>query len=385
MELKLFPHTIICYTDLLSHKIVNEHLKTITAISQINLTEYNIDALTEALSYPYQGSIISTPASSIEELNAIKVKALENHFNLVIISEGVFEGHTVISPKTISNIIIETDLGVIKELGLEKCVIVSDIHGCYESFRNLLLDNKGIKIDKDGKIVVIDETKYVKHILVGDYLDKGKYSEIRKTINLIANNLEHFEIVIGNHEYWVMQYLQGKIETSNVNTELIGKHFQSVLLLMKDEQLRENFYKIYKASYHCIETTFAIITHAPCKNIYLGKQDVESLRNMRMLKMPRISEFSSYADFIKARNENVSFIFEDASQFNKYHIFGHVSSSEVFKYKNKICIDTGCISGGSLTAAIIDESGEITFKHYSETKPYKPETLIKFVETTEEQ
>ena len=247
-----------------------------------------------------------------------------------------------------------------------KFCVVGDVHGSIQEFKTMLTDNKGISIDKKtNKFIITDSSKYMKHILVGDYIDKGDYRNIKQTIELIYNNLEHFIVCIGNHEYWVAEYLLGKIKPSNGNTAIIGQWFQTVVLLLHDVELREKFFAIYKKSFHSIETPIAIITHAPTAKQYLNKSDGVSLKFQRNLQLTKFSDEDKIELEIKLyeRDKFFTFLKEEASHEDKYHLFGHTEIPEVFKYKNKICLDTGCISGGSLSVAIFNDD-KLEFKSY---------------------
>jgi len=261
----------------------------------------------------------------------------------------------------------------------QKYCIVGDIHGSYETFIEMLNDNKGILV-KNGKIFVTDESKKFKYILVGDYLDKGDYKGIKKTIEFIFNNIEHFIICKGNHEWWVAEYLSGKIKPSSTNTEIIGKWFQSVVLLLQDDELRKKFFYIYNRSYHSVETDLAIITHSPCENKYLLKSDSISLKKQRNLQYPKDNidfQFEDEKNILLERAKFFNFIKEEANDLDKYHLFGHTMIPEIYKFKNKICLDTGCVIGNKLSIAMFD-NGELTLKSYENKNKVQTEKLIPY-------
>jgi len=60
----------------------------------------------------------------------------------------------------------------------------------------------------------------------------------------------------------------------------------------------------------------------------------------------------------------LSYLKEDAEGCHKLHIFGHEQWKNHFVYKNKINIDTGCVSGGKLTSIEISTyNGEYKIWH----------------------
>ncbi|MEO6304838.1 MAG: hypothetical protein ABIP51_16880, partial [Bacteroidia bacterium] len=154
--------------------------------------------------------------------------------------------------------------------------------------------------------------------------------------------------------------------------------FQTTVLLLQDKELREKFFKIYNNSFHSVETPLAVITHAPCRNIYLGKNDDISLKFQRNLSMPKYeNDIRTIDEKLADRDAFFSFIKEDASDTDKYHLFGHTMINEVFKLKNKICLDTGCVVGGKLSCAIFNE-GNLTFKSYDSIGYKKYEKLYPY-------
>lgn len=348
--------------------------------------------LHENLTFPANILVGMIFAETREGLEEIIATCKEFHFQLIILKmskdfplplslyPNTYE--IDLSKETIQDsykVSYERSTAVLKVLDDAKCCVVGDVHGSWMAFQQMLTDDKGIVIDKKTqKIVITDPAKYTKHILVGDYIDKGSYKGIRKMIEFLYDNLEHFEICVGNHEFWVYKYLKGAIKPSAANTRLIGEWFTTVVLLLQDEVLREKFFHIYNHSYHIIETPLAIVTHAPCRTKYLRKEDEVSMKFMRNLKMNRDEEFTTEEEMLEARNNFFQFILDEADQLRKYHIFGHTMIPELFQYKNKICLDTGCVVGGKLSVALFNEEGELSFKKYNNPNPEKLELLMPY-------
>lgn len=353
-------------------KLIESH-----EINSLFIYDFDEREISESLNFPSTYKLFVINVTNNKQMDFLKKECEKKHFNFNIID---FTGMFTKNPLDIKNFKLdfkyETQMNAIKVIPDEKICVVGDIHGSYHEFVEMLQDGKGIKV-VGNKITVIDDTKYVKHVLVGDYIDKGEFKNIKKTIELIENNLEHFYIVIGNHEWWVAEYLNGKIYPSREVSKVIGDYFQTVLLLQSDKELKEKFFKIYNNSFYSIESPFAIITHAPCENKYLYKEDNKSLKNIRNLKVPRMDEFETREEFFQARNECFSFIKNDANPFNKFHIFGHTEIPEPFQYMNKICIDTGCISGNSLTSVMVSIDG-VEFKSYKSNVSKKSEFCTYF-------
>ena len=91
-----------------------------------------------------------------------------------------------------------------------------------------------------------------------------------------------------------------------------------------------------------IKTNSFIVTHAPCENKFLGKLD--SISTKKQIKCESRSKNSN-----KTNDEITPYLMIEANEHHPKHIFGHMGQSNVRIFKNKICIDTGCVYGGSLT------------------------------------
>jgi predicted phosphodiesterase len=327
--------------------------------------------------------ILIVSVSSVEELLQLKEYSNKIHFNLLGINvnpEFIVDTNIFSSFIQLNSVEQEVDCFYEEDTtnhficNEENYVVVSDIHGSYETFTTMLRDNGCII--KDSRILSAPQ----KFILVGDYIDKGDYKGIRKVIDFLYNNLEHFIICIGNHEYFVAEYLKGNIKPSVANTMVIGQWFQSVVLLLQDEMLRAKFFKIYNNSFHSVETKEAIITHSPCRKKYLRKSDAVSLKAQRNLQYPKSNidfEFENEEEMLLQRAEFFNFLKEDANDSDKFHIFGHTMVPEIFKFKNKICLDTGCVAGGSLSIAIF-EGQMLTLKSYKNKHTSKKEKLFPY-------
>lgn len=267
--------------------------------------------------------------------------------------------------------------------------VVGDIHGCYEEFLEVLQDNKGITLFNDGTgipevlISCDDKASYIHHVLIGDIVDKGDNEGVRKLIEFLYKNRDFFTILEGNHERWNYQYLTGKIkdgkpkvkpatvgvdgqltlapedythkEETLTNQDLIDNFFTSVPLFQNDELLKQKFFYLYE---NCM-FTYAysdrfIVTHSPCENRFLGKEDKVSLKKMNTTMYPKEKDYEKHEDYLQATEDYFRYLITDSESNYPYHVFGHVMLKSVFMNKNKIGIDTGCVVGGYLATATFD-------------------------------
>lgn len=282
-------------------------------------------------------------------------------------------------------------------------VIIGDIHGCLNEFQLLLLKN-GFEIDTNLKISH-PQGKMI--ILVGDIIDKGY--NISGVIEFIYNNLDMFYMVMGNHESLVYKKLSGSLKKGGLpSSDVVGEFFNTIDMLAdpqkpvvpiepkegsdevaiakyqeslleyekqmtvylaisveefaRRKELREKFFAIAENMKSFYAHKDFIVTHSPCEKKFLGKISPAALKATRDFRYPKLRDFESFAEFMFQFDEKIQFLKDESSDFHPIHVFGHVMSKEMSRYKNKINIDTACAAGGKLTSIQIDSNRNITNK-----------------------
>jgi hypothetical protein len=280
-------------------------------------------------------------------------------------------------------------------------IIIGDIHGCSNELMLLLFKN-GFDIDRNLKITH-PEGKCA--ILVGDIIDKGY--DIPGVIKFIYNNLDILYMVMGNHESLVYKKLSGSLKKGGLPpSDVVGEFFNTIdmlsdpqkpvsprepavladehvintykeLIFEYDKQLelynaipieefenrkslREKFFKIAEAMKSFYVHKDFIVTHSPCEKKFLGKITPAALKATRDFRYPKLRDYKSFSEFMYEFDEKIKFLKEESSDLHPIHVFGHVMSKEMSRYKNKINIDTGCAAGGKLTSIQIDSNRNIT-------------------------
>ncbi|SDE48982.1 Calcineurin-like phosphoesterase [Paenibacillus sp. UNCCL117] len=224
----------------------------------------------------------------------------------------------------------------------QQYIIIGDVHECVDDLKGLLLDH-GYKLN-EGKLVVTEKLKQTKIILVGDWLDKGK--QTKGIIQFLYDNREHMYLVLGNHENFVDKYIKGDI--NGVDQELLHTYFDSSQVLVNDAELQEKFQHLVSVSkpfyrYIGAKGSSFYVTHAPCRNKYIGKLDPNSSRHQRNFRIDRETPLEGQLAFLR----------EEAVKNHPYHVFGHIAAKQPFRIGNKIHLDTGCVHGNLLTSVII--------------------------------
>ncbi|MHA6533688.1 metallophosphoesterase [Paenibacillus sp. BAC0078] len=224
----------------------------------------------------------------------------------------------------------------------QQYIIIGDVHECVDDLKGLLLDY-GYRIEA-GKLVVTDKLKQTRLILVGDWIDKGK--QTKDIVQFLYDNQEHFYFVLGNHENFVDKYIKGEI--NGVDQELLHTYFDSTQVLMNDQELLGIFRHLVSISKPFVRYVGArgssfYVTHAPCRNKYIGKLDSNSVRHQRNFRIDREAPLE----------KQLAFLQEEAVKNHPYHVFGHVAAKQSFRIANKIHIDTGSVHGNLLTSVSI--------------------------------
>jgi len=240
-------------------------------------------------------------------------------------------------------------------------LIVSDIHECIESFK-ALLKKVGFGIEKvveNGKEKeIITGREDTRLIIDGDFIDKG--NKTRETIEFLYNNMDKILFVWGGHESFVHKWLSGKMEQKNVDKTF----YTSIPILEKDEELRNKFFAICDRMKPFYQGRHFVVTHAGCRSEFIGKTQVFATKAQRYYKVERLDNSVDDEIWLESRRKELSYLKEDAEGCHKLHIFGHEQWKNHFVYKNKINIDTGCVSGGKLTGIEISTyNGEYKIWH----------------------
>lgn len=255
----------------------------------------------------------------------------------------------------------------------KKYVIIGDIHGCLEEFIELLKKN-GFEIDSDNKI---SHPQGYGVVLVGDIIDKGY--DIKGAVEFVYENIDFFNIVIGNHENFVYKVLSNTIRKADMPSQIvIDSYFDSIEIFKADEELKNKFFKVFESMKNFYVHKNFIATHVSCDNKFLGKISTSALKAGRDFRVPKVEEFEDNAAFMFFFDERIKSIMKDANDFYPIHVFGHVETKEISRYKNKLNIDTACVAGGSLSSVIIDHRGSISSESVPAGSKIKKEGVITF-------
>lgn len=226
-------------------------------------------------------------------------------------------------------------------------LVVGDVHEQVHSLKDLVAAN-GFSLH-ENKILETDKTSQWRIVLLGDWIDKG--GNTRETVQFIWENRHWFYLVKGNHENFVYKLLRGDIKQKEIDPTLLEKFFTSFAALRDDDQLRSMFFQLVEQSkdfYRFIgsKSPSFFLTHAPCKNKYIGKLDAYARKRQRNFYLDRELDIEQQLDFLQI---------ESASN-HPYHVFGHVASQSYYRLKNKIGLDSGAGHGHAVSSVWLDRN-----------------------------
>lgn len=245
----------------------------------------------------------------------------------------------------------------------DKFAVIGDSHECVEELSKL--------------ITQLEETHPgIAIIYIGDFLDKG--GNTTAMVNYMYKRVvEGTDLLLqGNHENYSDKRFSGQI--TEIDKEMEAKNFSAVAVFDKEPETLATFKKIYaKASPFLIVSSVknksakpVVLTHAPCEDRFIGKFSTFALRNQRNYR-----QTDRTVPWIK----ELEWLYNSADTIFPTHVFGHVTHKVTkpggHKFKNKIFLDTGCVYGNELTAAIFNEGELVNFMSVKSTKPEQPEKM----------
>jgi len=219
--------------------------------------------------------------------------------------------------------------------------IIGDVHGCYDELSELLI-NLGYVFeaepDDSEKLIYATHPEGRQAFFVGDLTDRGPKN--RDCLRLIMGmcEIDAARAVVGNHDYKLLQYLRGKkvnqvhgLEDTVAELERCSNTFRK----------RVSTFIYDMRSHQWLDDGKLVIAHAGLKEDMHGRGS-GSVRSFAMYgeTTGAVDEFGLPIRLEWARNYR-----GDAAV-----VFGHTPVPDAQWLNNTMCIDTGCVFGGKLTA-----------------------------------
>ena len=230
--------------------------------------------------------------------------------------------------------------------------VISDIHGCYEQYINLL---EKIHFSETDTLYVL-----------GDAMDRGPES-VKVLVDIMKR--PNVKYLVGNHDYLVI-YLAKKmskdIRERRMESKLSSEEWVEYHFWMKDGG-EVTLSQLEALTYEEQQEIFDFIENA---SVYEVIEDKERRYILAHAGIACFSEEKSleeydYFDFIEGRMDYDKRYYADE---NTFIITGHTPTPFirkdhkplVYQANGHIAIDCGCVHGGQLAAYCID-TGEVTY------------------------
>lgn len=195
---------------------------------------------------------------------------------------------------------------------MSRTIIIGDVHGCHSELQTLL---RKVRATPDDLL-----------ISVGDLICKGPNS---KGVLDWAIRTKNLRCILGNHEYRFLKHWTKGMTPDEKSYDLevvrqMGRGFEKYMRWM-DRLPSLLLYRKF------------IVVHAGFDPRYaVEEQSVTELVNIRRIGKTAIPWYEKYTG-------------------ERLVVFGHWVRRNPIIRKNAICLDTGCVHGGKLSALILPE------------------------------
>lgn len=240
--------------------------------------------------------------------------------------------------------------------------IIGDVHGCFDELVDLLRD-LGYQVDPDSATATPPEGR--KAVFLGDLVDRGP--GITSVLKLVMNMTRAGTALClpGNHETKLLKKLQGRdVKVTHGLQETLDQLAREPAEL--SQQVADFIDRL--VSHFVLDDGKLVVAHAGMKQTFQGRAS------------GRVREFALYGETTGERDEyGLPIRYEWATDYRgpAMVVYGHTPVPEAEWLNRTICIDTGCVFGGKLTALRYPEKELVQVParrmYYEPTKPLRPE------------
>ena len=243
--------------------------------------------------------------------------------------------------------------------------VIGDIHGCRAELETLLSElGYAINRDEHGRPVDAAHPEGRRALFLGDLVDRGPDSPgvLRLVMGMVGAG--HAFAVPGNHEHKLVRALSGH----NVR---ISHGLAETLKQLAGEppefRARVQTFCYDLVSHLVLDGGNLVVAHAGLKEAYHGRAS------------GRVRSFALYGDTTGETDEfglPVRYPWANEYRGRAMVLYGHTPTPEPEWVNNTMCLDTGCVFGGNLTALRYPEKEIVAVPAervwYEPTKPLRP-------------
>ncbi len=216
--------------------------------------------------------------------------------------------------------------------------IVGDVHGCASELRTLLLELGWQLEEDDGAAIDATHPDGRRAVFVGDLVDRGPDTPgvLRLVMGMVASG--NAFCVSGNHEAKLVRALKGAAVTvSHGLAESLAQ------LETEPEDFRDRAREFMDGliSHYVLDDGRLVVAHAGLKESYHGRSS------------RRVRAFALYGDTTGETDEYglpVRYPWARDYRGRAMVVYGHTPVPTAEWVNNTICLDTGVVFGGELTA-----------------------------------
>jgi protein phosphatase len=241
--------------------------------------------------------------------------------------------------------------------------IVGDVHGCFDEL-GLLLERLGYRIETGSESWRIEHPQGRKLVFVGDLVDRGPRVPDVLRLAMAAVNGGNGYCVVGNHDAKLVKALRGKpVRISHGLAESLAQlsrepdAFRAAALNFLDGLV----------SHYVFDGGRLVVAHAGLREEMHGRGS------------GAVREFALYGETTGETDEYGLPVRHDwAADYRgrAVVVYGHTPVPRAEWFNNTLCLDTGCVFGGALTALRYPErelvSAPALRTYYKPLRPLEP-------------
>lgn len=254
--------------------------------------------------------------------------------------EGFRHVHVLSSPEEVDAVVLERQplwCNLKQEKG--PFDVIGDVHGCLDELR-ALLTQLGYELTSDGSNggLTARHSAGRKAVFLGDLVDRGP--DVPGVLRLAMNMVESGAAlaVPGNHDMKLLRKLRGK------DVKLTHGLAQSLAQLEREPgEFRQRVAAFIDdlVSHYVLDGGRLVVAHAGMKEPMQGRGS------------GKVREFALYGETTGETDEyGLPVRYDWAAEYRGKAavVYGHTPVPEAEWLNNTICVDTGCVFGGKLTA-----------------------------------